>query len=232
MTAKKLLSIANIARELNIPESTLHYWKNRFAEYLPSVGRGRQKRFRPEALDVFRTISDMLKMGHTTRDVKQELTGMYPLNIEPSGGAAPAVRQSQAPAANVEEQARLAAAMGQEIAKSLGQQMGECIRAVCGDLPALRERLEEMDDYRQAVEALQEENDYLRATVDELRRRLDEYPAPGSGGNGGGSADTADLHRENAELRDKLGVLEQELVRLRKDRREMEKFLLSKIKAD
>ncbi len=38
------------------------------------------------------------------------------------------------------------------------------------------------------------------------------------------------LKSENEQLKDKLSIMEAELVRLRKDRREMEKFLLDKLK--
>ena len=59
MAENRLYSVASIAKLLDVPESTLHYWKNRFDDVLPSIGRGRNKRFRPEALDVFRDIGAM-----------------------------------------------------------------------------------------------------------------------------------------------------------------------------
>jgi hypothetical protein len=49
-------------------------------------------------------------------------------------------------------------------------------------------------------------------------------PAPAPG-------DTAGLARENRALTDKLAILEAELVRLRQDRRELERYLLGKIEA-
>ena len=43
--------------------------------------------------------------------------------------------------------------------------------------------------------------------------------------------ETEALRAENQELKEKLSVMEAEMVRLRKDRREMEKYLLDKIKS-
>ncbi len=124
MPDKKLLSIAEISRLLEVPESTLHYWKNRFAQYLPSTGRNRQKRFKSEAIEIFKIISSMLKQGHTAEDVMAELSRKYPVNVaidaqgpEFATPAAPAQIQQ----ANLEPAIQLAAAMGTEIAKSINE---------------------------------------------------------------------------------------------------------------
>jgi DNA-binding transcriptional MerR regulator len=198
MTGKKVLSVAEIARELELPESTVHYWKNRFAQHLPSVGRGRQKRFKPEAVDVFATISRLLKEGHTARDVMDQLSHEYPLQADamPQEGTVTAVTMS---GSAMEPAMKMAAAIGLEIAKSVG----EGIRSVMGgevangpDVSDMKEGLEEAA---------------LRITTNMEETRI--------------------LKNENVELKEKLKIMEAEMVRLRKDRREMEKYLLDKIKA-
>ncbi|SBW02954.1 conserved hypothetical protein [uncultured delta proteobacterium] len=60
-TEPELLTIAELARNLDLPESTTRYYCNRFAEHLPSVGEGRRRRFKPEALDVLRTIAETMR---------------------------------------------------------------------------------------------------------------------------------------------------------------------------
>ncbi|WP_419786443.1 MerR family transcriptional regulator [Pseudodesulfovibrio sp.] len=198
MTGKKVLSVAEIARELELPESTVHYWKNRFAQHLPSVGRGRQKRFKPEAVEVFSTISRLLKEGHTARDVMDQLAGSYPLQADamPEGTAyAPVPMNGNA----IEPAMKMAAAIGLEIAKSVG----EGIRSVLNP-----EALggQDVEDIRSGLEA----------AADRITSTMQETEA---------------LKSENAELREKLKIMEAEMIRLRKDRREMEKYLLGKIKA-
>lgn len=200
MTGKKVLSVAEIARELELPESTVHYWKNRFAQHLPSVGRGRQKRFRPEAVEVFATISRLLKEGHTARDVMDQLAQSYPLQADtvpsPTAGSPAAMPMN---GASMEPVMKMAAAIGMEIAKSVG----DGIRTV-----------------------LEPEN-AGSADVSDVRQGLEDA----AGRITAAMEETEALKNENRELREKLAVMEAEMVRLRKDRREMEKYLLDKIKS-
>ncbi|WP_272700969.1 MerR family transcriptional regulator [Desulfovibrio sp. Fe33] len=199
MTGKKVLSVAEIARELDLPESTVHYWKNRFAQHLPSVGRGRQKRFRPEAVDVFAAISRLLKEGHTARDVMDQLSRDYPLQADavpaPTDGGQPPL---QAPGA-MEQVMGMASAIGLEIARSVGEGIRSALESSGGAAP-------DVSDVRRGLE---EAASRITVTMEE----------------------TESLRAENRALREKLAVMEAEMVRLRKDRREMEKYLLDKIKS-
>ncbi len=51
-----LSTIQEIAKQLQVPESNIRYYRDRFEEYIPSVGDGRLKRYKKEAVDVFRHI--------------------------------------------------------------------------------------------------------------------------------------------------------------------------------
>ncbi|KAB1440800.1 MerR family transcriptional regulator [Pseudodesulfovibrio senegalensis] len=199
MTGKKLLSVAEIARELELPESTVHYWKNRFAQHLPSVGRGRQKRFRPEAVEIFSVISTMLKEGHTARDVMEHLSQSYPLQADavPAVGDAPASGSGVA-VAGMDGAMKMASAIGLEIARSIGEGVRSVLAPGAADSA-------ELDSIREEVQQ----------AVSRISASTDDVDA---------------LRSENAELKEKLRIMEAELVRIRKDRREMEKYLLDKIK--
>lgn len=198
MTGKKVLSVAEIARELELPESTVHYWKNRFAQHLPSVGRGRQKRFKPEAIEVFATISRLLKEGHTARDVMDQLSQAYPLQADamPQDGTMAAMPFSKA---GIEPAMQMAAAIGLEIAKSVG----EGIRSVLNPEAAGSQDVTE-----------------IKLGLEEAALRISSQVQ-----------ETEVLKSENLELKEKLKIMEAEMIRLRKDRREMEKYLLDKIKS-
>lgn len=200
MPNKKLLSIAEISRLLEIPESTLHYWKNRFAQYLPSTGRNRQKRFKSEAVEIFKIIASMLRQGHTAEDVMAELSRKYPVNaaIE-SQGPHPTITSApvQMQQASLEPAIQLAAAMGTEIAKSIN----EGLKGLLSCMPA---------------GAISED---VKACMDKTTADLSTQ-----------SESIDNLKNENGQLKEKLSIMEAELVRLRKDRREMEKFLLDKLK--
>lgn len=201
MPDKQLLSIAEIARQLEVPESTLHYWKNRFAQYLPSMGKKRQKRFKPEAVEIFSIISERLKQGHTAEDVMSELSRKYPVNAalmedaskDTYSGAMQLSSQS-----SLDPAIQIATAIGAEIAKSITEGLKDM------SSPAPRNALPEnfREDMDQAVTMITEQGEDVEA-----------------------------LKEENKALKEKLSVMESEMVRLRKDRRELEKYLLDKLKA-
>ncbi len=78
------LTIAEIASRLDLPESTVRYYRDRFSEFVPVVGKGRQRRYPSDAVEIFRTIADGLRNGHTAIMVEETLGRLYPRNIETS----------------------------------------------------------------------------------------------------------------------------------------------------
>lgn len=80
--ASDLLTIAEIAKRLELPESTVRYYRNRFDEYIPSVGEGRSRRYKKEALEVFAVIADGLRNNETATSVKNTLDRTFPRNID------------------------------------------------------------------------------------------------------------------------------------------------------
>lgn len=194
VSEKQVLSVAEIARRLDVPESTVHYWKNRFAQHLPSVGSGRQKRFRPEAVEVFATIAEMLGAGHPAGEVMETLAAKYPLTPT----AVAACENAMVPMQQRGDVAEIAQTMGTEIARSIGDYLG---RLLDPDIA------QSQHDILQMREQVDHTNSLISTQFDEIGK----------------------LKTENEELRKKLTVLENEMVRIRKDRREMEKYLLDKI---
>lgn len=185
MPETRLYSIAAVARLLEVPESTLHYWKNRFHAHLPSLGEGRGRRFRPEAVEVFRAIAEGLGRGLSVDDVKAELTDRFPVAVPATRPAAKA--RPVAPVAP----AAPAAIVIEEAAAVFGREMARVLAGFLGDVPA-------------------------------------------RGDMPGGAAlsdEVARLKEKNEALEAKLSTLESELLRLRKDGRELEKYLVEKIRA-
>ena len=120
MPHAKLYSIAAIAKLLDLPESTLHYWKNRFDQLLPSVGQGRHRRFRADAVDIFRAIGNLLGSGLSVADAKAELSKTLPMNVTPGESAVvtPIL---------VHGQGLPGSASGEELAIRIGSAMAEAI---------------------------------------------------------------------------------------------------------
>ena len=74
-TETELLTIAELARSLELPESTTRYYCNRFANHLPSVGEGRRRRFKRESLNILKTIAKTMRQEKNAYAVDLVLHG-------------------------------------------------------------------------------------------------------------------------------------------------------------
>ncbi len=78
--SQELLTIKEIAGRLNQPESNIRYYRDKFEKYLPSVGEGRKKRFKPEAMEIFETIVNGQSKNLSAQDIEKELAGNFAQN--------------------------------------------------------------------------------------------------------------------------------------------------------
>lgn len=67
------LSIREISRRIDVPESTLRYYRNTFGSYIPTVGSGRSRRHPEEAVEVFRSISRLFAAGESRETIRARL---------------------------------------------------------------------------------------------------------------------------------------------------------------
>ncbi|MDA8193257.1 MAG: MerR family transcriptional regulator [Thermaerobacter sp.] len=72
-----VLTVAEIAQQLHLPESTVRYYRDRFSAYIPVVGEGRHRRYPEEAVEVFRTIADGLRGGGSAGLVEDTLARTF-----------------------------------------------------------------------------------------------------------------------------------------------------------
>ncbi|RQD76423.1 MerR family transcriptional regulator [Desulfonatronospira sp. MSAO_Bac3] len=77
---QELLTIKEIARRLDLPESNIRYYRDRFDRFLPSVGHGRKKRYKPEAVEVFRCIVEELGQSRSTQEIEEVLAARFSQN--------------------------------------------------------------------------------------------------------------------------------------------------------
>lgn len=76
-----LLTIKEIAKQLGVPESNIRYYRDRFEEFLPYVGEGRKRRYKQEAMEIFKCIVDGYRQEQTTEQIAQLLSHNYPRNL-------------------------------------------------------------------------------------------------------------------------------------------------------
>ena len=85
----KLLTLKEIAKTLDIPESSLRKYREIFSDFIPSVGSGRSRRYKPEAVEILREIRRMREEMHLPWDaVSDQLAQEYAMEIhsEPASG--------------------------------------------------------------------------------------------------------------------------------------------------
>lgn len=164
-TREQLLTLADIARHFNLPESTARYYCKRFAEFIPAVGEGRRRRYRRESLEVVAAVLDHMRTARTAAGVEDALNRQFPRTTEaltPVREKAPVPSMSSGFAEN----ALPAVAM-----RLLEQQTRamEGIAAALNMLAHHQENLRKLEDDARGTAA---ENDALRREVADLRTLL------------------------------------------------------------
>lgn len=158
--AGDLLTNADIARQLGMPESTVRYYRDRFTVFLPIVGEGRQRRYRPEALAVFQTIAEGLRNNGTAEQVEATLSRLYPRSAGSQGEPQQQVTVAQ-------QQPNMAVMEAFQSLRVAVETQSQQIHSLSSEVRQLRDQLAERDE-RQAHRL--DERD--KALVAEIRSLL------------------------------------------------------------
>lgn len=90
MSDLQLYTIREIAQELDLPESTVRYYRDAFPEHIATVGTGRRRRYPAEAIAVLRSIAGGYAKGQSREEIEAELFGgPPPTRAQPKPRAAP-----------------------------------------------------------------------------------------------------------------------------------------------
>ena len=74
------LTLKAIGDSLGIPEATLRFYRDRYADFIPCSGEGRTRRYPEAAVEVLKTISDLTKAGKKPEEITANLYDSYPVN--------------------------------------------------------------------------------------------------------------------------------------------------------
>lgn len=155
-----LLTLKEIAKRLEVPESNLRYYKNRIGSFLPSVGKGRRRRYLPEAMEVFARTIQLVQEGMTLDRVYTYLAQEQPLEVETKE----ATTAREAFADRVVEKLKV---------QLTGNPEGSMLE---GENEALRRQLEELKmeimQTREKSEILQREVERLKVEKEDSESRL------------------------------------------------------------
>lgn len=183
-----LLTIADIARHFGLPESTARYYCKRFAPFMPSVGEGRRRRYRPGALEVVEAVLDAMQMARNAAAVEARLAGRFARNVLPLSSASgydgqPPMRGAHTPelASVPAETAGMAAiapsrasvpvagALLPEAALALLEQQNRTLACIADALSSLSARQDELARLVAHARGVEDELAGLRRDVGNLR---------------------------------------------------------------
>lgn len=154
-----LLSLADISRHFSLPESTTRYYCKRFAAFIPSVGEGRRRRYRPETLEVIAAILEQMQISRTAAAVENTLQARFPRNaLAVAEPATCLTRQMEAPLAELLPAAAL----------QLLERQTQALESIAQLMQVVIERLPQAG----ATPEMTGENQQLRTDVENLRLLL------------------------------------------------------------
>lgn len=171
LQSESLLSIADISRRFTLPESTTRYYCKRFATFIPSVGEGRRRRYRPETLEVIAAILDQMQRSRTAVAVEEVLQSRFPSNV-PAVADTTALTESSQPSRSDFFSAAALQLMERQTQALEG--ISHVLRLCVERLPQAQAEPEESMQLRKDVEALRilldSSEKTQQADLDQLRR--------------------------------------------------------------
>lgn len=155
MDTRRTYSRADLARELGRPRSTVAYWIEMFSHYLPSVGNGRNKRYKEEALHNLKIIEQM-KDRNEPNEMVEELLRENTTEI--------VIEED-----NTNEQGFFA-----DIAESYKALYEQLMTVELNNEERQRKQEEEMNKMRESLEESNKLNRELAASLEEVKKTLKE----------------------------------------------------------
>ena len=73
MKSEKVFSVADIAKKIEIPRTTLNEWLNRYPQFIESRTRGKRKVYTEKAVETLREIAALRDYGRSAVEIEQEL---------------------------------------------------------------------------------------------------------------------------------------------------------------
>lgn len=214
-----LLSVADISKMTRIPAPTARRYASLFKDFLCGTKVGRVTKYPEESVQVFNRISQLYSEGRVTHEIEEILRSELPRTIDVEASEPCSV---PVPFSN-----------------------SELSQAFTDVMDRVASCMEIIADQKQVIESQQEDVRKLKTAFVMLARsqkRIKSLPAPAEP-----PAELVESYRrleekdqeleemamslslDASDIKVKLQTLESELVRLRKDRREMEKYLQDKI---
>lgn len=220
-TVMNLLTVADIAKQTRIPAPTARRYASLFKDFLDGRKIGRVTKYPETAIAVFERISTLYADGRVTSEIEEMLRSEVgrTIDVDHTGSAAPM-------------QAGFSSDLA-DVFKGMMHKVSDCMDVIADQKSMIERQNEDIQRLKTAFVMLARSQKKLKslpaasvgAVAEELvhkTKELEQKDVELEEMALGLSFDTSDI-------KVKLQILENELVRLRKDRREMEKYLQDKI---
>ena len=182
-------TLRDLARQLDVPESTVCYYRDIYGAYLPTVGTGRRRLYPPLALDMLSVIADGYARDLSREQIETALSDV----LADGGNAAPVpVQVDQRPAYPLAHADLLATVLDGE-----------------------RERREVMWQLAKEIVRLGEAIERQHHILSEVARRMDDPPRPSLPAASAGSRGDGDYAATRQKLDHEMDALREELERER-----------------
>lgn len=217
------LSVAEIAKLTRIPAPTARRYASLFKDFLGGRKMGRVTKYPEDSVTVFERISRMYGEGRVTNEIEDMLRTEFPRTIDVEHDQHGAI----APAQQTEVLADLAGAFNGVIGK-----VADCMEVIANQKATIERQQEDIQKLKTAFVLLarsQKKLKELPASVDTLPEEILQQTQALEQKDAEIEEMALKLTFDTSDIKAKLQILESELVRLRKDRRDMEKYLQDKI---
>ncbi|CCH49442.1 hypothetical protein [Pseudodesulfovibrio piezophilus] len=215
------LSVAEIAKLTRIPAPTARRYASLFKDFLGGKKLGRVTKYPDDCVTIFEKISRMYGEGRVTAEIEDALRSEFPRTIDVGQAA------SQAPVQSSVVYNEITDAFSGVIGK-----VASCMEVIANQKTIIDKQQDDIQKLKTAFVLLARSQKKMKELPTGNEINLDEI-----------MEQTKALEQKDAEIEEislkltfdtsdikaKLQILESELVRLRKDRREMEKYLQEKI---
>ena len=213
------LSVAEIAKLTRIPAPTARRYAALFKDFLGGRKMGRVTKYPEESVTVFERISRMYGEGRVTAEIEDGLRSEFPRIID--------VDHAQAPVQQTHVYGELTEAFSGVIGK-----VASCMEVIANQKTIIDRQQDDIQKLKTAFVLLarsQKKMKELPSTSDIIPEEILLQTQALEQKDAEIEEIALKLSFDTSDIKAKLQILESELVRLRKDRREMEKYLQEKI---
>ena len=218
-------SLAEVSKMTRIPAPTARRYALLFKEYLPGKRMGRTTKYPEDALALFTRINTEYQARRLTHEIEDLLHKEFPRTYEVEATPLPS------PPVPVPAQAFDASLM--ITVSNLLERFGKSLEVLSNQKTLIEHQRQDIQRLKSAFVQLAQNHKRLKRLPQALLRpvALDQERRSQilAQKDAELEATTQQLMSEQGEITSKLRVLESEIVRLRKDRRELERYLLEKI---